>query len=101
MTKWLICIFSETLNTETLLRVWDCVFSEGYKIIFRTSLAIVLILKDEIMKADDINELAELFRRVSRDDRFLNSHKFIHFMLSIKLKRREIQLLRKNNAQLV
>lgn len=98
MTKWLICLFAEVLPIETSLRVWDAIFSEGYKIIFRTSLAIVLILQNDIMKVEDINELAELFRNISKDARFLNSHEFMQFMFSIKLKRREIQLLRRNNA---
>jgi hypothetical protein len=100
MTKQLICLFSETLPIETVLRVWDIMFSEGYKIIFRASLAIVIILKDDIMKAQDINELADVFRRIPKDERFLNSHKFINIMLSIKLKRRELLLLRRNHMQL-
>ncbi|XP_070491954.1 growth hormone-regulated TBC protein 1-A [Chironomus tepperi] len=98
MTKWFICLFAEVLPIETSLRVWDAIFSEGYKIIFRTSLAIVLILKDDIMKVEDINELAELFRNISKDVRFINSHEFMKFMFSLKLKRREIQVLRRNNA---
>lgn len=31
-TKWLICLFAEVLPIETVLRVWDCVFLEGYKV---------------------------------------------------------------------
>jgi TBC1 domain family member 6 len=98
MTKWLICLFAEVLPIETTLRLWDAIFSEGYKIIFRASLAIILILKDEIMKVDDINELAELFRNIGKDRRFLDGHSFMQFMFSIKLKRREILFLRRNNT---
>lgn len=31
-TKWLICLFAEVLPIETVLRIWDCVFLEGYKV---------------------------------------------------------------------
>lgn len=32
VTKWFICIFAEVLPTETVLRIWDCVFAEGAKV---------------------------------------------------------------------
>lgn len=31
-SKWFICIFAEVLPVETVLRIWDCVFAEGYKV---------------------------------------------------------------------
>lgn len=96
MTKWLICLFAEVLPIETTLRVWDVIFSEGYKIVFRAGLAIVLILKDDIMKIEDINDLAELFRNISKDRRFLDCQTFLKFMFDIKLKKKEILVLRRN-----
>lgn len=33
-SKWFICIFAEVLPAETVLRIWDCVFAEGYKVKF-------------------------------------------------------------------
>lgn len=95
LTKWLICLFSEVLPVETVLRVWDVMFAEGYKIIFRVSLAIILILEDDIMKTNDITELAELLRNISKDRRMVDCQVFIEYMLKINLKRREIELLRK------
>lgn len=94
LTKWLICLFAEVLPVETVLRIWDVMFAEGHKIIFRAALAIVLILKEDIMKANDISELAEIFRNVNKDSRMLDCHSFLQFMFKIKLKRREIFALR-------
>lgn len=37
-TKWLICVFAEVLPTETVLRIWDCVFNEGYKVILNAQI---------------------------------------------------------------
>lgn len=71
-------------------------FAEGSKIIFRTSLAIILILKQDIMNCNDISEIAELFRGVSKDPRMLNCHSFLEFMFKIKLKRRDVEALRNN-----
>lgn len=96
LTKWLICLFCETLPIETVLRVWDVMFAEGYKIIFRVTLAIILTLKEDIMNAMDISELAELFRNINKNPRMLDCHSFVEFMLKIKLKRRDIDVLRNN-----
>lgn len=94
LTKWLICMFSEVLPVETLLRIWDVMFAEGYKIIFRAALGIIYVLKDEIMKTNDINDLAELFRNLDTNPLLIDCHSFIDFMFKIKITRRQIENLR-------
>lgn len=32
-TKWFICMFAEVLPIETVLRIWDCLFLEGSKVL--------------------------------------------------------------------
>ena len=34
-SKWFVCLYCEVLPVETVLRVWDTVFYEGSKILFR------------------------------------------------------------------
>lgn len=99
LTKWLICLFSEVLPVETVLRIWDVMFAEGNKIIFRASLAIIFTLKDDIMNTNDISELADLFRNISKDPRMLDCHSFMASMFKIKLKRSEIEALRTSYIQ--
>lgn len=31
-TKWFICLFADVLPIETVLRIFDCLFAEGYKV---------------------------------------------------------------------
>ncbi|CAO1405884.1 unnamed protein product [Diamesa tonsa] len=95
-TKWLVCLFAEVLPVETILRVWDVLFAEGYKIIFRVCLAIVEILKDDILKAEDISELAELFRNLSKDPRIVDCHKFLQSMFTVKITRKQIDFIRRS-----
>lgn len=96
LSKWLICLFAEFLPVETVLRVWDVMFAEGYKIIFRAALAIIFTLKEDIMNAQDMTVLSEVFRNCAKDPRILDCHAFLERMFKIKLKRRDIDVLRKN-----
>ena len=42
VTKWLIGGMFTTLPVETALRVWDAVFSEGWKVLYRVGFALVV-----------------------------------------------------------
>lgn len=93
-TKWFICIFAEVLPVETVLRIWDCIFYEGYKILFRVSLNLLLKLKDEILATDDISNLAVIFRNVSSNPKIIDCHEFLDSMFKLSLARREIERFR-------
>uniref|UniRef100_A0A1A9W3V4 Growth hormone-regulated TBC protein 1 n=1 Tax=Glossina brevipalpis TaxID=37001 RepID=A0A1A9W3V4_9MUSC len=95
-SKWFICIFAEVLPAETVFRLWDCVFSEGYKIIFRAALNMFLTHKTAILGCDDIGALANFFREtLIHDDVVTNCHTFMQTMFNLRLKRNELQSLRK------
>lgn len=96
-TKWFICLFAEVLPTETVLRIWDCLFNEGYKIIFRVSLTLILAHQNEINGCDDISALASLFRDKLKSPGLIDCHEFIKsiFVVPGKLQRRTIEELRK------
>nr|XP_014094773.1 growth hormone-regulated TBC protein 1-A isoform X2 [Bactrocera oleae]XP_014094775.1 growth hormone-regulated TBC protein 1-A isoform X2 [Bactrocera oleae]XP_014094776.1 growth hormone-regulated TBC protein 1-A isoform X2 [Bactrocera oleae]XP_036228986.1 growth hormone-regulated TBC protein 1-A isoform X2 [Bactrocera oleae] len=95
-SKWFICIFAEVLPVETVLRIWDCVFAEGYKIVFRVALALFLTHKTAILGCDDIAALANLFReKMMQGDIVTDCHSFIEAMFKLRLKRSELEALRK------
>lgn len=95
-SKWFICIFAEVLPVETVLRIWDCVFAEGYKIVFRAALAMFITHKSAILACEDIAALANLFRDTMIQDSIVTDcHSFIEAMFSLRLKRSELESLRK------
>ncbi|XP_075235859.1 growth hormone-regulated TBC protein 1-like isoform X2 [Lycorma delicatula] len=95
-TKWFICLFAEVLPTETVLRIWDCLFYEGSKIIFRVGLTLVGRHKSEILKCDDFSSVAELFKEITQDSFALHCHDFMQSVFRIPgtLKRTRIESLR-------
>ncbi|KAH8288489.1 hypothetical protein KR054_003622, partial [Drosophila jambulina] len=95
-SKWFICIFAEVLPVETVLRIWDCVFAEGHKIVFRAALAMFITHKNAILGCDDIAALANLFRETMIQDSIVTDcHGFVQAMFSLRLKRSELESLRK------
>ncbi|XP_037039508.1 growth hormone-regulated TBC protein 1-A [Bradysia coprophila] len=97
-TKWLICLFAEVLPIETVLRIWDCLFLEGYKILFRVSLTLLLSQKDAILQTEDISGLANLLRDMLKGQTVTHCHQFINSIFTVPgtLKRSEIEVLRRN-----
>ncbi|XP_075144934.1 growth hormone-regulated TBC protein 1-A [Haematobia irritans] len=95
-SKWFICIFAEVLPAETVLRIWDCVFAEGYKIVFRVALTMFKTHKSAILATDDIGALANFFREILiHDDIVTDCHTFMQKVFELRLKRSELESLRK------
>lgn len=60
-TSWFMSMFIGTLPIESVLRVWDTVFYEGSKALFRIALAIFKMGEQRIK---DVNDSMELFQIV-------------------------------------
>ncbi|CAH1176136.1 unnamed protein product [Phaedon cochleariae] len=95
-TKWFICLFSEVLPTETVFRIWDCLFYEGSKIIFRVALTLIRLHKDKILQTSELGELITCFREMKNHPSVINCHQFMNdiFKLSGNLSNSTIDKLR-------
>ncbi|XP_037925249.1 growth hormone-regulated TBC protein 1 isoform X2 [Hermetia illucens] len=96
-SKWFVCLFAEVLPTETVLRIWDCVFAEGYKILFRVGITLIVAHRNVILQADDISVLAELFRNeIIKGEIATDCHNFMKNIFKVpgNLKRRDLERLR-------
>ena len=64
-TEWFICIFSRNLEFNVLVRVFDVFFLEGYKIVYRISLAIIKINEKKFFeKNEGITYIMEVFKTI-------------------------------------
>lgn len=77
VTKWFICLFADVLLPETTYRVWDCLFNEGSKILFRVSLSLIIIHKQEIIKSTDLSELVAIFKHIECHPQVIHCHNFM------------------------
>jgi TBC1 domain family member 6 len=97
VTKWFICAFAEVLPVETVLRIWDCVFSEGVKILFRVAITIFVRNRQEIVDITDISDMANYFRTMHKQIKLIDCHQFMHsiFVVPGTLRQRQIDNLRR------
>lgn len=78
--KWFICLFADVLPVDTVLRIWDCLFYEGSKILMRVSLELIRINRLEILACANFSELTDLFKNMVMDKSTLHCHTFIQDM---------------------
>ncbi|GLG92868.1 hypothetical protein R5R35_003282 [Gryllus longicercus] len=76
-TKWFICLFAEVLPIETVLRVWDCLFYEGSKIIFRVCITLIKRNREQLLQCSDFSSLAECFKEITHDSLVMQCHDFM------------------------
>jgi hypothetical protein len=49
--EWMVCAFVRSLGSESALRIWDCLFAEGDKVLFRAALALVRAAEPSLLAA--------------------------------------------------
>ncbi|KAM6447370.1 growth hormone-regulated TBC protein 1 isoform 1-T1 [Liasis olivaceus] len=77
VSRWFICLFIDILPVETVLRIWDCLFYEGSKIIFRVALTLIKQHQDFILEATNFPEICEKFKQITTGPFVTECHVFM------------------------
>ncbi|RUP46049.1 putative GTPase-activating protein gyp3 [Jimgerdemannia flammicorona] len=59
-SHWFLTLFINILPVESVLRVWDCLFYEGHKILFRVALTIFKMNEAKILAVNDPLEVFQV-----------------------------------------
>ena len=59
-STWFISLFSKTLDFKIVVRIFDCFFLEGFKVIYRISLALLKLKENDFIKAEKGNSMTLL-----------------------------------------
>ncbi|KAI9307835.1 rab-GTPase-TBC domain-containing protein [Cunninghamella echinulata] len=65
-SHWFLTLFINILPTESVLRVWDCLFYEGRKALMRIALAIFKINEHEILSVSDPLEVFQVVQNMPK-----------------------------------
>lgn len=64
-----------------MLRVWDCLFLEGSKILLRVALTLITLNKDRLLKCTNFPQAVEVFKDIVKDPITLECHTFMQVIL--------------------
>ncbi|XP_052004497.1 growth hormone-regulated TBC protein 1b [Xyrauchen texanus] len=77
VSRWFICLYIDILPVETVLRIWDCLFYEGSKILFRVALTLICHHQDLISQAQSLPEICERFKQMTHGEYVEDCHTFM------------------------
>ncbi|KAM3607665.1 uncharacterized protein V6R79_011485 [Siganus canaliculatus] len=82
VSRWFICLYIDILPIETVLRVWDCLFYEGSKVLFRVALTLIIHHQPEILRARSLPDVCECFKQITSGAFTLDCHSFMQKIFS-------------------
>uniref|UniRef100_H2MBE0 Growth hormone regulated TBC protein 1b n=1 Tax=Oryzias latipes TaxID=8090 RepID=H2MBE0_ORYLA len=77
VSRWFICLYIDILPIETVLRIWDCLFYEGSKVLFRVALTLILHHQTEILRARSLPDVCECFKQMTCGAFTMDCHAFM------------------------
>lgn len=92
ITQWFLTIYTTSLPWGTVLRIWDMMYCEGIKPLFRVGLAILKKNRDYLLKDCPTN--AEILTFLLHLPPKLHGQDLIDISLTIHIKRSDIERLR-------
>uniref|UniRef100_A0A8C8ZUU9 Growth hormone-regulated TBC protein 1 n=1 Tax=Prolemur simus TaxID=1328070 RepID=A0A8C8ZUU9_PROSS len=82
VSRWFVCLFVDVLPVETVLRIWDCLFNEGSKIIFRVALTLIKQHQALILEASSVPDICDKFKQVTKGSFAMECHTFMQKIFS-------------------
>ncbi|XP_051782191.1 growth hormone-regulated TBC protein 1-A isoform X1 [Erpetoichthys calabaricus] len=77
VSRWFICLFVDVLPVETVLRIWDCLFYEGSKILFRVALTLIKHNQTTILQARNFPDVCDKFKQIIKGHFVEDCHGFM------------------------
>ncbi|KAI8050662.1 rab-GTPase-TBC domain-containing protein [Gilbertella persicaria] len=81
-THWFLTMYIHILPVETVLRVWDCFFIEGFKVLYQVALTILKLNEQRIYEAEDAIEAFQILQSMPK--RMIDCDQFIKCIFSSK-----------------
>uniref|UniRef100_A0A087XYY9 Growth hormone-regulated TBC protein 1 n=3 Tax=Poecilia TaxID=8080 RepID=A0A087XYY9_POEFO len=77
VSRWFICLYIDILPVETVMRIWDCLFYEGSKILFRVALTLIHHNQALIEQAKSLPDVCQAFKDLTQGPFVEDCHPFM------------------------
>ncbi|OCT95362.1 growth hormone-regulated TBC protein 1-like [Xenopus laevis] len=77
VSRWFICLFIDILPVETVLRIWDSLFFEGSKVLFRVALTLIKQYQAFILEARNFPDICDKFKEITKGAFVTDCHYFM------------------------
>ncbi|KAM4592805.1 growth hormone-regulated TBC protein 1-A [Odontesthes bonariensis] len=77
VSRWFICLYIDVLPVETVLRIWDGLFYEGSKILFRVALTLIHHNQALIEQARSLPDVCQSFKQITHGPFVDECHTFM------------------------
>nr|XP_057944569.1 growth hormone-regulated TBC protein 1-A [Doryrhamphus excisus] len=77
VSRWFICLYIDILPVETVLRIWDCLFYEGSKILYRVALTLIHHHRLLIQQAQSLPDVCQVFKQITHGPFVEECHPFM------------------------
>ena len=96
-SQWFITFYSCVFDFNILVRIFDCVFLEGFKIIYRIALAIFKINQEELLKKQSFENIMDFLKSITKN---IDENELMRECFKFSFSRKDIkkyeQLYKKN-----
>ncbi|XP_061435820.1 growth hormone-regulated TBC protein 1-like [Lethenteron reissneri] len=75
--RWFLCLYVDVLPVETVLRVWDSLFYEGSKVLFRVAVTLVRHHQAQVLAAAGFPAIVAAFRAMAVGSFARDCHTFM------------------------
>lgn len=65
------------MSPQTVLRIWDCLFNEGSKILFRVALTLIKQHQRFILEATSVADICDRFKQITKGTFVTECHTFM------------------------
>ena len=82
--KWMLSLFTENCNHNTMIKIWDCLLLDGDIVLFKACIGLLRVMTNDIIKTKKVEKIMSIFQSDTYLDSILDLDIKMDYFLLIK-----------------